>query len=114
MVCLRVSIRVSGNHARSASLASLLAKGNLVDRGVGLDGDVLAVVLVRNEVGTGCPETLVDCSRSMATPLCNIAGAEHVVVQGHALGDIRFHQELGDGRQIMRFSMKGSGVSVAL
>lgn len=102
------------DYARSASLVSLLTEDDFVDSGVGLDGDIPTVALVGNEISTRCPRTLVYCARYMATSLCNIAGAEHVMMKRHALRDIRLHQKLGDWRQIMRLCVKGTGVSVTL
>jgi hypothetical protein len=83
------TIRGQSCHTRSARSIRLLAEDDFVDCGISLDGNIPAVVLVCDEVSTCCAETLIYCARHMATSLRDIPGAEHVVVKGHALGDVR-------------------------
>lgn len=76
-------------HARSVSFTRPLAEDDLVDCGISLDGNIPAVILVRDEISTCCAKTLIYCARHMATSLRDIPRAEHIVLKGHALGDVR-------------------------
>lgn len=79
---------------------------------VGFDGDVGPVVLLCDEVGGGGADTLVDGARDMATAVGDVAGREHVVVQGEALVNEGVDDTVCNGGKVVRFCVQGPGVAV--
>ena len=95
-------------------MITFLLEDNLIHSGIRDDRDVSAVVFVGHEIGACRPETLVNRPRHMAASMWDVTGAEHVMVQGHALRLKGFHEELGYRGQVVGLCVQWAGVAMAL
>lgn len=73
-------------------MVALLGEDHFINRGVGLNRDVSAAVLVGHEISASGSDSIVDGTRHMATTVGDISSAEHVMIQWHALRDERVEQ----------------------